>query len=211
MLSLNFRKKSTEQQELERIEVLQKEVAEHRRKNEASYRAALAGSESLARLFSVLNDESNAALFFKMWLFFFFIGCSYCFKGQLPKKHTLSTTIPKEFNFHSDSRLKNHTDGGSAVDNPYKEMDFTSQLRKHPSSPVSTVTRISSWLMLLDDFKCLKCYCHSVVEGSKGNNHSQTLQPLQRKEEAWWGRSLYANGPADWRVSEPHSLPLSPA
>ncbi len=72
MLSLNFRKKSTEQQELERIEVLQKELAEHRRKNEASYRAALAGSESLARLFSVLNDESNAALFFKMWFFFLF-------------------------------------------------------------------------------------------------------------------------------------------
>lgn len=50
MFSLNFRQKSTEQQELERIEALQKEVAEHRRKNEASYRAALAGSESLAKL-----------------------------------------------------------------------------------------------------------------------------------------------------------------
>lgn len=144
-MSLNFRKKSTEQQELERIEVLQKEVAEHRRKNEASYRAALAGSESLVKLFSVLNDERNAAL-----LLLFLIGCSCCFKGQLPKKHILSTTIPKEFNFHSDSRLKNHTDGGSAIDNPYKEVNFTSQLRKHPSSPVSTVTRISSWLILLD-------------------------------------------------------------
>ncbi|XP_058620545.1 targeting protein for Xklp2 isoform X1 [Onychostoma macrolepis] len=92
-------KKSTEQQEMERIEALQKEVAEQRRKNEASYRAALAGS-------------------------------------QPPKKHVLSTTIPKEFNFRSDSRLKNHTDGGSAVDNSYKEVDFTSQLRKHPSSPL---------------------------------------------------------------------------
>uniref|UniRef100_A0A671MU02 TPX2 microtubule nucleation factor n=1 Tax=Sinocyclocheilus anshuiensis TaxID=1608454 RepID=A0A671MU02_9TELE len=91
--------KSTEQQELERIEALQKEVAEQRRKNEASYRAALAGS-------------------------------------QLPKRHVLSTTIPKEFNFRSDSRLKNHTDGGSAVDNSYREVDFTSQLRKHPSSPL---------------------------------------------------------------------------
>uniref|UniRef100_A0A673G7V1 Targeting protein for Xklp2-like n=1 Tax=Sinocyclocheilus rhinocerous TaxID=307959 RepID=A0A673G7V1_9TELE len=91
--------KSTEQQELERIEALQKEVAEQRRRNEASYRAALAGS-------------------------------------QLPKRHVLSTTIPKEFNFRSDSRLKNHTDGGSAVDNSYREVDFTSQLRKHPSSPL---------------------------------------------------------------------------
>uniref|UniRef100_A0A671SD17 Targeting protein for Xklp2-B-like n=1 Tax=Sinocyclocheilus anshuiensis TaxID=1608454 RepID=A0A671SD17_9TELE len=88
--------KSTEQQELERLERLQKEVAEQRRKNEASYRAALA----------------------------------------LPKKHVLSTTIPKEFNFCSDSRLKNHMDGGSAEDNSYKEVNFTSQLRKHPSSPL---------------------------------------------------------------------------
>ncbi len=143
MLSLNFRNKSTEQQELERIEVLQNEVAEQRRKNEASYRAALAGSESLAKLFSVLN-ESNAAFFFCNAIL---IGCSCWFKGQLPKKHVLSTTIPKEFNFHSDSRLKNHPDGVSAVDNSYKEVDFTSQLRKHPSSPVSTVTRMSSWIL----------------------------------------------------------------
>uniref|UniRef100_A0A8C2HE21 TPX2 microtubule nucleation factor n=1 Tax=Cyprinus carpio TaxID=7962 RepID=A0A8C2HE21_CYPCA len=99
VLSLNFRQKSTEQQEMEHIEALQKEVAEQRRKNEASYRAALAGS-------------------------------------HLPKKHVLSTTIPKEFNFRSDSRLKNHLDVGSAVGNSYKEVDFTSQLRKHPSSPL---------------------------------------------------------------------------
>ncbi|XP_077074613.1 targeting protein for Xklp2 isoform X1 [Siphateles boraxobius] len=91
--------KSTEQQELERIEALQKEVAEHRRKNEASYRAALAGSQPL-------------------------------------KKQVLSTTIPKEFNFRSDSRLKNHTDRGSADDHSYREINFTSQLRKHPSSPL---------------------------------------------------------------------------
>ncbi|XP_076874799.1 targeting protein for Xklp2-like isoform X1 [Brachyhypopomus gauderio] len=86
--------KSTEQQEMERIEALHKEVAEHRRRNEASYRAALAGS-------------------------------------QPPKKHVLSTTIPKEFNFRSDSRLKNHAD---VPDVSHKEADFTSQLRKHPAS-----------------------------------------------------------------------------
>uniref|UniRef100_A0A9J7YPC3 TPX2 microtubule nucleation factor n=1 Tax=Cyprinus carpio carpio TaxID=630221 RepID=A0A9J7YPC3_CYPCA len=97
--------KSTEQQEMEHIEALQKEVAEQRRKNEASYRAALAGS-------------------------------------HLPKKHVLSTTIPKEFNFRSDSRLKNHLDVGSAVGNSYKEVDFTSQLRKHPSSPAPKGTTI---------------------------------------------------------------------
>ncbi|KAF4077956.1 hypothetical protein AMELA_G00193810 [Ameiurus melas] len=85
--------KSTEQQELERIGALQKEVAEQRKRNEAGYRAALAGS-------------------------------------QPPKKHVLSSTIPKEFNFHSDNRVKNHTEGS------YKEFNFTSQLRKHPSSPL---------------------------------------------------------------------------
>ncbi|XP_051947851.1 targeting protein for Xklp2 isoform X1 [Xyrauchen texanus] len=91
--------RSTEQQELERIEALQKEVAERRRKNEASYRAALA-------------------------------GC------QPPKRQVLSTTIPKEFNFRSDSRMKNHSDAASTEDHMYKEMDFTSQLRKHPASPL---------------------------------------------------------------------------
>ncbi|XP_026881617.2 targeting protein for Xklp2 isoform X1 [Electrophorus electricus] len=87
---------STEQQEMERIEALQKEVAEQRRRNEASYRAALAGS-------------------------------------QPPKKQVLSTTIPKEFTFCSDSRLKNQNDVSDAS---YKEIDFTSQLRKHPASPL---------------------------------------------------------------------------
>lgn len=36
---------SSEEQELQRIRNLQKEVALHRKKNEASYKAALAGSE----------------------------------------------------------------------------------------------------------------------------------------------------------------------
>uniref|UniRef100_A0A3B4EMB0 TPX2 microtubule nucleation factor n=1 Tax=Pygocentrus nattereri TaxID=42514 RepID=A0A3B4EMB0_PYGNA len=88
--------RSTEQQEMERIEALQKEVAEQRKRNEASYKAALAGSRP-------------------------------------PKKQVLSTTIPKEFNFRSDNRLKNQTD---ATEASYKEIDFTSQLRKHPASPL---------------------------------------------------------------------------
>lgn len=40
------RPNSSEQQELERIKSLQKEVALHRKRNEASFKAALAGSES---------------------------------------------------------------------------------------------------------------------------------------------------------------------
>lgn len=44
-LGLN-RPNSSEQQELERIRSLQREVALHRKRNEASFKAALAGSES---------------------------------------------------------------------------------------------------------------------------------------------------------------------
>lgn len=44
-LDLN-RPNSSEQQELQRIRSLQKEVALHRKRNEASFKAALAGSES---------------------------------------------------------------------------------------------------------------------------------------------------------------------
>ncbi|XP_010873916.2 targeting protein for Xklp2 isoform X2 [Esox lucius] len=84
--------KSSENQEMERIRALQKEVADQRKKNEASYKAALAGS-------------------------------------QLPKKLALSTTVPKEFNFSTDGRVK------AGVTSNHKEVDFTAQLRKHPSSP----------------------------------------------------------------------------
>ncbi|KAG7274120.1 hypothetical protein CRUP_028828, partial [Coryphaenoides rupestris] len=59
----------SEAQELERIKTLQREVAEHRRRNEASYKAALAGNH--------------------------------------PPKITLPfITIPKEFHFCTDSRVK---------------------------------------------------------------------------------------------------------
>ncbi|CAL8369218.1 unnamed protein product [Lota lota] len=44
------KQKSTEAQELERIKTLQREVAEHRRQNEASYKAALAGDHLPKRL-----------------------------------------------------------------------------------------------------------------------------------------------------------------
>lgn len=93
--------KTTEQQEIERIEALQNEVAEQRRRNEASYKAALAGS-------------------------------------QLPKKPVLSNTIPKEFNFRSDARLKRSASSSSC---PHVEVDFSSQLRKHGASPIKAPPR----------------------------------------------------------------------
>ncbi|XP_016891109.1 targeting protein for Xklp2 isoform X1 [Cynoglossus semilaevis] len=84
---------SSEEQELERIRNLQREVALHRKKNEASYKAALVGN-------------------------------------PLPKKMVLSTTVPKEFHFFTDTRLKTNPSTNTA----HKEVDFMSQLRK-PSSP----------------------------------------------------------------------------
>ncbi|XP_034447307.1 targeting protein for Xklp2-like [Hippoglossus hippoglossus] len=88
---------SSEEQELERIRNLQKEVALHRRQNEASYKAALAGNPP-------------------------------------PKKEVLSMTVPKEFNFTTDNRIKATTSSSTAD----KEVDFISQLRKH-SSPVKAM------------------------------------------------------------------------
>ncbi|KAK2850802.1 hypothetical protein Q5P01_007078 [Channa striata] len=88
---------SSEEQELERIRNLQKEVALHRKKNEASYKAALAGNPP-------------------------------------PKKAVLSTTVPKEFHFNTDARIKSTASSSSQ----HKEMDFISQLRK-AASPVKTV------------------------------------------------------------------------
>ncbi|KAK1801919.1 hypothetical protein P4O66_022560, partial [Electrophorus voltai] len=137
---------STEQQEMERIEALQKEVAEQRRRNEASYRAALAGSEyamhcyltvdrspTLTALTGVSDAASGAGYEWALVRWGDWAAQSNLGTCQPPKKQVLSTTIPKEFTFCSDSRLKNQNDVSDAS---YKEIDFTSQLRKHPASPL---------------------------------------------------------------------------
>ncbi|XP_047426022.1 targeting protein for Xklp2 isoform X2 [Mugil cephalus] len=84
---------TSEEQELVRIRALQNEVALHRKQNEASYKAALAGNPP-------------------------------------PKKMILSTTVPKDFHFSTDSRVK----GSASSKTSQKEVDFISQLRK-PASP----------------------------------------------------------------------------
>ncbi|XP_029996937.1 targeting protein for Xklp2-like isoform X2 [Sphaeramia orbicularis] len=91
--STNTGQSTSEEQELERIRNLQREVALHRKKNEASYKAALAGNPP-------------------------------------PKKTAMSTTVPKEFRFNTDTRVK----ASSAASNDHKEVDFINLLRK-PSSP----------------------------------------------------------------------------
>lgn len=50
-----------------------------------------------------------------------------------PKKLVLSATIPKEFHFSTNSRVK--ADSSTASD----QVDFKANLRKHPSSPVRGV------------------------------------------------------------------------
>ncbi|KAF7658416.1 hypothetical protein LDENG_00013260 [Lucifuga dentata] len=94
----NTQPNSSEEMELERIRNLQKEVALHRKKNEASYKAALAGNPP-------------------------------------PRKLALSTTVPKEFHFSTDTRIKM----AAASNTAHKEVDFISQLRKQPSSPAKAV------------------------------------------------------------------------
>uniref|UniRef100_A0A672YIN7 TPX2 microtubule nucleation factor n=1 Tax=Sphaeramia orbicularis TaxID=375764 RepID=A0A672YIN7_9TELE len=93
----NTEMSSSEAQELERIRNLQKEVALQRKRNEASYKAALAGNPP-------------------------------------PKKMALSTTVPKEFHFSTDTRMK--TTSTSSSD--HKEVDFIAQLRK-PASPAKAL------------------------------------------------------------------------
>lgn len=62
------------------------------------------------------------------FLYIFF----YCvISDPPPKKMILSTTVPKEFQFSTDNRVKVTTSSSAS----HKEVDFVSQLRK-PSSPV---------------------------------------------------------------------------
>ncbi|XP_055022283.1 targeting protein for Xklp2 isoform X2 [Boleophthalmus pectinirostris] len=88
--------KSSEELELERMKKLQEEVALHRKNNEASYKAALAGDPPA-------------------------------------KKTTFAGTVPREFNFKTDARIK-----PSTSTNATKDVNFVAQLRK-PSSPAKGV------------------------------------------------------------------------
>lgn len=89
--------KSTEELELEKMQQLQREVAEHRKKNEEYLKTAIAGA------------------------------------GQPTKRVVIEPTKPIDFHFRTDERLKQH---GGTQSNAYKEVDFTTALRKHPSSPL---------------------------------------------------------------------------
>ncbi|KAJ8412323.1 hypothetical protein AAFF_G00145900 [Aldrovandia affinis] len=98
--SVSLKPKSSEQQELERMQALQEGVADQRKRNEASFKAAMAGSQPV-------------------------------------RKAVLATTVPVEFHFRTDDRLKPQAEGPEEA--VYKEVDFTAQLRKHPSSPAKVV------------------------------------------------------------------------
>jgi targeting protein for Xklp2 len=53
--------------------------------------------------------------------------------GQLVKKSVSQVTKPVDFYFRTDERIKQP----SKNQEEYKEVNFTSELRKHPPSPVS--------------------------------------------------------------------------
>lgn len=114
---------SSEEEELERIRNLQKEVALHRRKNEASYKAALAGSESLQA------QRKRLA------------GPGVIPKGSdllvepLPEKTLLSVTVPKEFHFQTTHPPKGPSSSSSSSTGQ-KGSDDGLQRRK-PPTPVS--------------------------------------------------------------------------
>ncbi|KAM7411011.1 hypothetical protein PAMA_021136 [Pampus argenteus] len=80
--------KNSEDHELERIRNLQKEVALHRKRNEASYKAALAGNPP-------------------------------------PKKMALSSTVPEEFHFSTDTRARTAVSATTG----HKEADAGPQTR----------------------------------------------------------------------------------
>ncbi|XP_033922797.1 targeting protein for Xklp2 isoform X2 [Melopsittacus undulatus] len=92
--------KSTEEQELEKMQQFQREVMELRRKNEESLKAAIAGA------------------------------------GQPVKRAVGQVTKAIDFHFCTEDRIKQHVE--SQPRNEYKEVDFVSELRKHPPSPMRT-------------------------------------------------------------------------
>ncbi|KAM4031832.1 targeting protein for Xklp2 isoform 2-T4 [Anomaloglossus baeobatrachus] len=94
---LPLRVKNSEEQELEKVQKLQQELAERLKKNEESLKAALAGA------------------------------------GQPLKKASVQATKPVDIHFHTDDRMKRHQEETSGEQ--YKQVDFTSELRKHPPSP----------------------------------------------------------------------------
>lgn len=59
--------------------------------------------------------------------------CSAPRSGQPVKKTVSQVTKSVNFHFRTDERIKQHPKSQEE----YKEVNFTSELRKHPPSPVS--------------------------------------------------------------------------
>ncbi|KAG8447264.1 hypothetical protein GDO86_014652 [Hymenochirus boettgeri] len=91
--------KNSEEQELEKVQQLQKEMIEKLHKNEESLKAAISGA------------------------------------GEPVKKMVIPVTKPLVVHFHTDDRLKRHTE--QSEHRSYKEVDFKAMLRKRPSSLVN--------------------------------------------------------------------------
>ncbi|XP_031733142.1 targeting protein for Xklp2-like, partial [Anarrhichthys ocellatus] len=157
----------SEEQELERIRNLQKEVALHRRQNEASYKAALAGNPP-------------------------------------PKKLVQTSTVPKEFHFNTNTRVKVTASSNAA----HKEVDFINQLRK-ASSP----TKAMRGATVPKPFNLSTSNKRAVEESAAYVPMAEQIEQFQRRTPDRYhlrSRSSQERGPAavkcdKLKLTQPHS------
>lgn len=76
-------------------------------------------------------DKGDLQVFSILGVTYVFYSASH--SGQPVKKSVSQVTKSVDFHFRTDERIKQHPKNQEE----YKEVNFTSELRKHPPSPVS--------------------------------------------------------------------------
>ncbi|XP_051788513.1 targeting protein for Xklp2 isoform X1 [Erpetoichthys calabaricus] len=153
--------KTTEEQELEKMQELQKEVAELRKKNDESLKAALAGT------------------------------------GVPNKKTVIPSTVPINFHFYTDDRIKQNE---APSETTYKQVDFTSELRKHPPSPA----RVGKGCTIPKPFN-LSCSSKRKLEENEFVPMAQQIEAFQKRTPMrFHGRSKQKNdeGPSPVKTTK---------
>ncbi|KAM4562891.1 targeting protein for Xklp2 isoform 2-T2 [Odontesthes bonariensis] len=159
---------SSEDLEMERIRSLQREVALHRRQNEASYKAALAGNPP-------------------------------------PKKMLISTTVPEEFHFNTDSRVK----ASATSDSSQKEVDFIHQLRQP-----SAATKMRRGATVPKPFNLSKGMKRKGEEPAAYVSMAQQVEQFQKRTPTrYHSRRTQERGPSPVKrnhpkLTQPHSPQL---
>ncbi|XP_048097204.1 targeting protein for Xklp2 isoform X1 [Alosa alosa] len=130
------KQRSTEQQEMERIEALQHEVAEQRRRNEASYKAALAGSQPVKK--QVLSTTIPKEFHFRS-------------DARSKRSATVSTSTYTEVDFnsqlrkHQTSPVKAPPKGGTTVPKPFNLSRGGKRKHEESASYVSIAQQIEQF------------------------------------------------------------------